>query len=214
MSIDPHPCACMGEAPAVDAEHLREFLAEQRSALHREFSFAQQRLSFRHFEIMRGHGIPAAQLVADGRIGVVKANVERDDFWSPDEGGKSMIVTPVVEDGRTIDLVAFLLSDPDAWYLRTGDGWALGAEAVADAATAWDSEGGQMHLHPTPVEWLRSGGAGACVIRWTDEARATLRNVPAISVASPVVARKLRLELARPPRLPEITVRGRRLYAA
>ena len=127
MSIDPHPCACMGEAPAVDAEHLREFLAEQRSALHREFSFAQQRLSFRHFEIMRGHGIPAAQLVADGRIGVVKANVERDDFWSPDEGGKSMIVTPVVEDGRTIDLVAFLLSDPDAWYLRTGDGWALEA---------------------------------------------------------------------------------------
>ena len=71
-----------------------------------------------------------------------------------------------------------------------------------------------MSLHATPLDWLRSGCSGACVTQWTPESRAAVRQVEAIDVTSPKFARALRLELTRPPRIPEIEVRGFKTRAA
>jgi hypothetical protein len=115
-----------------------------------------------------------------------------------------------MEDGCIIDLIAFKPDDPDAWCNRVGNCWALGMDDINTARDAW----GSLFLHPTPLDWLRSGGRGACVVEWNHEARSTLRNVGEIDVTSPKFAQALRLELARPPRLPEISIKRMRRGAA
>ena len=197
-----------------DAAALRSFAAEQRNPLRREFEAARAGINFRQFEILRGLGFPTAQLIADGKIGVVAGAIEREDYWRPEEGGESMIITPLQEDSRTVDLIAMDPHDLNGWYLRTGIAWALGMDAIERAAAPWGENAEPLILHPTPAEWLRSGGEGACVVQWTYEARASLRRLGNITVAEPAIAHRLRLELTRPPRLPDIQVRRWRRNAA
>ncbi|SES08266.1 hypothetical protein [Sphingobium sp. YR768] len=173
-------------------------------------------VTFRHVEILRGMGVPVPSLLARDLIGVTKVETDSRDFWQPCPTGKTMVVTPLFEVGQTVDLIVFDLKAPDIWYLRTGRGWALGAAHIEDIFRniGWAETQQWVDLCATPLDWLRGGAAGACVTQWTDEARRTLRMHQQVQVTSPKFARALRLELTRPPRIPEIEVRGMQSRAA
>lgn len=179
---------------------------ELENPLRVEMRAAHARLEGRQMEILAGLGLPAAQLYAETLIGVTTGAIDRRDFWQPDEAGRRLLVTPLTEAGAILDLVAFDPKEPNAWYLRTGHGWALGHEAMERASQGWPGDA-PLVLHATPMEWLASGCEGTCVVQWTDEARRTIRDLAACEVRSSEFARALRLELTRPPRIPEILVR-------
>ncbi|GLI99147.1 hypothetical protein [Sphingobium sp. BS19] len=193
---------------------IRQWSDEFRNTLRQEMASAALRMDMRQAEYMRGLGVPVALMLEHNLIGTVTVEVDSRDFWTPIDTGKAMVVTPLVEDGATLDLIAFDPKDPDIWFLRTGEGWALGCDAVRDAVQGWDSADKRLSLHATPLDWLRAGSSGACVTQWTPESRSAVRHVDAIVVTSIKFARALRLELSRPPRIPEIEVKGAQSRAA
>lgn len=190
------------------------FIEDVRNPLRAEMLTAGQRFTLKWAEYMRGLGVPVPALLHDGLIGVARVETDKRDFWVPVDTGKPMIVTPVEEDGQALDLIAFDPVEPDVWYLRTGNGYALGADAVRNAVQGWDAADKRLLLHATPLDWLRAGAEGACVTQWTPESRSAVRHVDAVDVTSIKFARALRLELSRPPRIPEIEVKGTQTRAA
>jgi hypothetical protein len=189
-----------------DAGALLSWADEHRNPLRLEMAGATSALGLPQLQVLRGIGLPAPQLHADGMIGVARGLVDKSDFWAADEGGSRLLITPLIESGVVVDLIAFDPKQPNAWFLRTGHGWALGADTIARAQNYWPDDGALV-LHATPLDWLASGCEGACVTQWTDEARTTIRGIHACEVRSSEFARALRLELTRPPRIPEIQVR-------
>lgn len=185
-------------------------------ALADEMQAMAGRVTFRHAEILRGMGVPVPNLLARELIGIAKVETDKRDFWQPADDGKIMVVTPLIEESQVVDLIAFDIKAPDIWYLRTGYGWALGATHIEDISRnlGWSETQQWVDLCATPLEWLRGNAAGACVTQWTNEARETLRLHQQIHVTSPKFARALRLELTRPPRIPEIEVSGVQSRAA
>lgn len=197
-----------------EAAILRGYVREVRNPLRAEMQAAASRMTPDQARKLQAMGIPVAHLLEDASIGVVKASVDAKDFWTPEETGRTMIAVPLIEDGHISDLIAFDPNEPAVWYLRTGTGWALGAENIAAAVNGWSDREMTLLIHSTPMNWLRAGCEGCCVSHWTDEARATIRHVKRIAVTSTRLAQYLRLELTRPPRIPEIEVRGMRSRAA
>lgn len=191
-------------------------IADPKNPLWNEMHAAAARLSFRQVEVLRGMGIPVPALLAECMIGVANVETDSADNWTPIETGKPMIVTPLEEDGRIADLIAFDPKDPDTWYLRTAKGWALGMAHLDEITrnTGWPETQQWVDLHATPLDWLRAGCTGACVTQWNGESRAALRLHQRVHVASSKFARALRLELTRPPRIPEIEVKGMQSRAA
>ncbi|MBA4754574.1 MAG: hypothetical protein H2050_07070 [Sphingobium sp.] len=191
-------------------------ISDPLNPLWQEMAKATGRLSFRQAEMLRGLGVPVAGLIAESMIGITAAEFDSRDFWTPVPTGKIMIVTPLEEDGRIADLIAFDPTDPDTWYLRTGTGWALGHDHLDEISrnAGWPDTQQWVDLHATPLDWLRAGCTGACVTQWNAESRSRLRHHDRIHVASSKFARALRLELTRPPRIPEIEVKGTQSRAA
>lgn len=106
------------------------------------------------------------------RIGRMRVR-ERGSRWEPEESGVWRLILPVTgPHGELIDLVAMSSSDASKWTLRTGDGFLLGAELLADAewasGAAWfrranglgpDPEVAAavtLRLHGTPLALLRA----------------------------------------------------------
>lgn len=192
---------------------LNEYRAEQNNPLRREFDAMLNAMSVRDMEVLRGHGIPAAELFGESLVGAANIEIGRNDFWAPSDSGVRAAIIPAMEDGAVLDLIAVRPSQPDVWYVRVGNCWALGMDEITDARHSLDHSH-SIVLHATPLDWLRAGGRGVCVVDWTDDARMTLRDLRAINVASPKFARALRLELSRPPRIPEINIKRMRRDAA
>lgn len=173
---------------------------------------------FRHVRTLMRTGFNPSHAIGAGILGIAEVQELSGDLWQPCEGGTKMVTVAVTEggsfwDGGTItDIVAFDPTSPTRWLLRTGDAWALGFDHI-DYAQG-DLNGDALAIHATPFDWLSAGMAGCCVINWTHKARTTLRDLARLQVHSPRYAQALRLELSRPPSLPEITCVGERRRAA
>jgi hypothetical protein len=129
-------------------------------------------------------------------FGVTPAASAGDGLYSPGEG-ELHLVLPVYEDGELIDLCAFRSCDPLGWSLRTGLGWALGLEG-GFAPHSWADT---VPLVESPLEWLRNGATGLCVIDWDAPEVSHLTDLPHIACSTPRLAVRLRYALARPQRL-------------
>lgn len=175
----------------------------------------------RHLVELHGRGMSYLgiqqweRLAADQILGVASAEVDRyGGFQFVPLGDRPLhMIVAVHEDAALIDIAAFRPDRPGRWALRVGIGAVLGDSAVEDArrAFAW-GELGTLALHATPLDWLRAGGSGACVIDdWSRETANRVRDLRRIEVASTRFAKALRLALTPPPPpLPEISVqRGR-----
>ncbi len=109
--------------------------------------------------IHRAEGLAVARIGTTGRL------------WMPEPTGTPAFVLPVwdgpapsiycgVETPMLIDMIAWSPDDPTCWWYRTGDGDALGIDNL-DLAHV---EGWPISLHRAPLDWLRAGCRGACLL--------------------------------------------------
>ncbi len=157
-----------------------------------------------------------AQACAEGALGRARVTYSRDgDLFDLAEGaGETAIILPVTEGGVVTDLVAFDPRTPDAWALRRGDGVMLGWDLwhanahVPQIAGGW-REDPAVRLFANPLQWMRGGGEGLCLLAWTQSTMAMLRALgPERTIVceddhfAAVVAKRM----AERPRLPAVSV--------
>ena len=74
----------------------------------------------------------------------------------------------------------------------------------------WEDE---VEFTLTPLDWLRNGAAGLCIVDWDAPDISMLASLPRIACPTRESAAQLRQALTRPQPLPPITVKETRLAA-
>ncbi len=121
--------------------------------------------------IHRAGGLAVARISMVGRL------------WMPEPTGTPAFILPVwdgpapsiysgVENPVLIDMIAWRPDDLACWWYRTGEGDALGIDNL-DLAHI---EGWPISLHRTPLDWLRAGCRGACLLDYCEGAWAGCRH--------------------------------------
>lgn len=184
-----------------------------------ELDSAAARVRQPHLNRLRALGVSIdtiAEMGATFPIGIGEAEDAGNGLYQPGEGALHMIL-PIVEDGELVDLCAFRSNIPDRWLLRKGLGFALGLE---DGLSPWlwyqpaDPEakpprfqvGKPLHIFSNPLEWLRAGRDGVCVLDWSAPEIRRLNGFERLTVSDATTARLLRASLSRPVRIPVIDV--------
>ena len=110
-------------------------------------------------------------------------------LFETDPTGDLAYILRVEDDSRhLVDLVAWMKTDPSAWWMQHADvTFFLGARALAQAA--W--HGDLIDVYPTPSAWVRAGGRGACVLRWDPDLRPYFEGVSAIHYHHPDLPERL-----------------------
>lgn len=183
-----------------------------RPDLEQELSVAARASTLLHFKHLIGLGVPRITLAAlrldNWGWGVVNAVDVGDGLYRPGDGLLHLIL-PVWDGGELIDLVAFRSGDPADWRLRTGLGLALGLQQGWERYY-WQDE---VTLSLTPLDWLRNGAEGLCIVDWDAPDIAMMSSLPAITCPSRQAASRLRQALTRPQPLPPILVKETALAA-
>jgi|TARA_R110002049_G_scaffold3488_1_gene26092 hypothetical protein len=182
------------------------------SELSREIESACSCVKQAHLDRIRALGVTSTTIATLGHVqapfGVMAVENIGGGIFQP--GGEiPAIVQPVYDDGCLIDLVAWRTNDPTAWLLRTGAAWALGVDAIR--INSWTDTA--IAIDATPLDWLRGGASGLCILNWVAPEIRTLLRVKSIT-AEPAITRQLRGVLSKPLYFPEITAREAQRYAA
>lgn len=125
-----------------------------------------------------------------------------DGLYAPSANGEPHLILPVFENCNLVDLVAFTSDKPLAWLLRLGVGWSLG---LLDGLERHSGED-EVRLWASPLDWLRAGCDGLCILDWSAPEILELARLPNIRCQDSKIAELLRDALTRPYRLPNITV--------
>jgi hypothetical protein len=157
-------------------------------------------------------------------LGTLPAQIE-GRLWQPLEDAPHAIILPVFVDdtaspetiypalapqyGNIVDLIAFNITSPDCWALRTG-------------AASWLGAYGPQLLDPDPVtvwrapwQWVCNGGVG--IVPLTDdvtELRRLFLPCGSLAVADAAYGRDLRRTLSTPHPIPRIFVQRMKEQAA
>lgn len=172
------------------------------------FSVRQQ-----HLDQLRALGVAQVTIAQMGRrhfsFGVANCTAHEEGLYYPDPHGRPHLILPVYEDGELMDLVAFQSHAPDQWLLRAGVGWSLG---LFDGFQRhwW---GGVASLSATPLDWMRDGADGLCVLDWSAPEVSELADLESVH-CSQSVATVLCKALTKPPRIPQIILKGEERLAA
>jgi len=124
-----------------------------------------------------------------------------DGLYALSNEGSLHLILPVFENCELVDLVAFTSNQPLAWLLRLGHGWSLGLLDGLERHS-WEDE---VRLWASPLDWLRAGCDGLCIIDWTAPEVLELSRLPSIHCQDRILSERLKEALARPYRLPVIT---------
>lgn len=183
-----------------------------RPDLHKELAAAGEATKLLHFKHLVALGVPratiAAQRLDSWGWGVVNALDVGDGLYCPGDGPLHLIL-PVWDGADLIDLVAFRSGNPADWRLRTGLGLALGLERGCERHD-WDDE---VTLSLTPLEWLRNGADGLCIVDWDAPELHMFATLPRIVCPDKQSAEQLRRALIRPQHLPQISIKETRFAA-
>ncbi|MGD9879454.1 MAG: hypothetical protein AB7F22_15080 [Reyranella sp.] len=123
-----------------------------------------------------------------------------DHYYAPEPEGRLAFVTPYFERGQLVDLIATGIESRTS-RTRMGNCTVLGEEHIHDAR---ESEG-PLRLYNDPLEWLRHGRAGACIIDWR-AARFDLADLRDIACSNDMLAARVEKALLRPVTLPRLYV--------
>lgn len=121
-------------------------------------------------------GVPAAtvaHLHAQYDLALAKVTLGRSgtfEFGGPDR----RLLLSVRERGRVVDIVAVSATDVNGWALYRKVADFLGEDLLTRAVI---EEWRQLRLFATPLDWLRGGGAGVCVLDWSPSALSALRGL-------------------------------------
>ena len=183
-----------------------------RPDLHKELADAGAATTLLHFRHLVALGVPratlAAQRVDSWGWGVVNAIDVDDGLYAPGDGPLHLVL-PVWDGHDLIDLVAFRSGNPTGWRLRNGHGLALGLERGLERHH-WEEE---VELTTTPLDWLRNGADGLCIVDWDAPELHMLATLPRIVCPDQQCATQLRRALIRPQHLPQISIKETRLAA-
>lgn len=178
-----------------------------------ELETAGRAVSIRHFHALEGLGVPRGPLCDAWRygvgFGVQRVEDAGDGLYYLSGDGESHLILPVYENEELVDLCAFRSAEPGGWLLRTGLGWALGV-ACGLEPHSW---GDPVPLAVTPLDWLRHGGCGLCVLDWSAPEIRYLVGVPHLVCETAAHADRLRAALARPVTFPKISIQDLALAA-
>lgn len=136
------------------------------------------------------------------QLGLMRVAEAGDGLFYPSPDGARRLVVPVYEGSELLDLVAFSTTSPDHWLLRTGFGLALGLFEGWEPHRWADS----VHLYRTPLDWLRAGGDGLCVVDWSAPEIYMLNDLRQITVNDHHVRQQLINALQRPLRIMPISL--------
>ena len=134
-------------------------------------------------------------------FGVGRCLDVEDGLFVPSDEGRVRLVLPVYDDGELVDLVAFSTDTPHDTRLRTGEGWALGLERGIEEHQ-WDK---LLVLHSSPLDWMRAGCGGLCILDWDAPEIVQLMHFDEIHCEDRRLEPLLRKALTRPSRMPNIT---------
>ncbi|WP_430429208.1 hypothetical protein [Parasphingorhabdus sp.] len=180
--------------------------------LSREIELAVKAVQNRHLGRLQALGVDSATIARLGAIqppfGVMDCEDIGGRIYQPG-GEKANIVQPVYDGGILIDIVAWRTTEPQKWLWRTGAAWALNMDTIA--ANSWQDE--PLVIDATPLDWLRGGATGLCILNWDAPEIRTLLRVQSIS-AEALIARQLRGILMKPLYFPEISARSEHRNAA
>ena len=169
--------------------------------LSREMDRAFTSVKQPHLDALRNLGIAPATIarlgVEQAPFGVLSGTIDPDSLFVPGDG-PARVIQPIMSGGVIIDLVAWRTLQPDAWSLRVGTGWCLGEDNLfGDPAKP-------VLMSATPLDWLRNGATGFCVLDWASPQIGVLRNVERIAADRPELGKLLLHKLSRPERLPRL----------
>ncbi len=83
-------------------------------------------------------------------------------FCFDPQGEPAVVIEALAEDKSTIDLVAWPLSQPEAFATAVGAADAVGISNVTNPATWAFSR--VLKVHRRPLDWLKDGCGGVCVL--------------------------------------------------
>lgn len=165
---------------------------------------ACQRVRQPHIDRLIALGVPGAAIATLGEreipFGIGTVERMADGLYQPGEGSLH-VISPVYEGGEIIDLVAWRSNAPGNWAWRTGLGWALGCYMLSPR---WDDD--PVIIHATPLDWLRAGGTGMCILDWEAPEIEQMRALAVIE-ADEWIASRITRTLNKPRRLPKILTR-------
>lgn len=178
-----------------------------------EMNMAVSAVTSRHLAAMERLGCRAPAIAAIGAkqapLGVLRCDMRGAQFFEPTNElyGIDAVLMPVMEEGTVIDLIAWRTLAPDAWLWRNGDGWALGIDQITQPSP-WDGFR-EITLHATPLDWLRAGGDGACILDWSAVSHIRrLALFDTIRCDHPTVQKRLSGILSQPERKTKIVGTG------
>jgi hypothetical protein len=163
-----------------------------------------------YLDRLRALGVAPAAVANIGAVhpafGVVEAIGEPTGLYQPGDG-ELHVINPVFEGGALIDLVAWRSDHPARWYLRTGLGWMLNADACLNGG--WD--GHLLDLRSSPLDWLRGavngpGDAGGVILDWDAPELGSLRCFERIHCSDQWLLATLRCALSKPSRMPSFSL--------
>lgn len=180
--------------------------------LSKEIATASQNVRQAHLDRIQALGVKSATIANLGAtqppFGVMAVDDIGGGIFQP--GGLiPSIVQPVYDDGCLVDLIAWRSTDPARWLWRTGAAWALGLDSINE--NSWTDK--PLSIEATPLDWLRSGATGLCILDWQANELRKLLRVPCLS-AAPAIAHQLRGDLTKPLHFPRITAREGMRHAA
>jgi hypothetical protein len=167
-----------------------------------EFVAATAAACRRDFELLEGAGVPHDFLwLGPMRFGVSAIERHRGGLYTPVDGGgeAAYYILPamlLVEDGEEVkkvvgDLIAVTLSRPGGWWLRRGTVPILNPSAITRAEIMREP----LMAFSTPIEWLRGGGQGICILDWGCNLRLHLGGVRRITADTAALKAAIELRL-------------------
>lgn len=150
-------------------------------------------------------GVPRSVLYGPHASVVGVARIETDGrHYQPVPEGQPAIAVPVsysitAAALEPIDIAAWVPSDPSRWYVRTGYGDILGAEAI-DEAAHYEVP---LPVYSTPLAWLQAGMGGACLLN-LKSAASYLTNADRIFTDTEQLSASLRRAMARHIQMPTV----------
>ncbi len=131
------------------------------NGLEDEFSVAVCSLTPERIDVLRAAGVHEGAIFHDPlMVGMAPIEAHRGGLFDITDDGDLAVLLPVGEwDGLNWvldDIVAFYLDRPDRWWRRRGDADVLGT------VNGFEIE--PRRLHKTPLDWLKSEGAGVCIL--------------------------------------------------
>ena len=172
--------------------------------LSREIEGACSRVKQAHLDRIRALGVTSTTIATLGAVqapfGVMDCEGIGGGIYQPG-GDCPHIIQPVYHDGVIIDIVAWRTTEPQNWLWRTGAAWALNTDAIA--SNSWQDK--PLAIDATPLDWLRNGATGLCILNWDAPELRQLLRIKSIT-AEPHIARQLRGALMKPAYFPNIQI--------